>query len=303
MMSSPVQILARNLQAIATGPSGDGANVFLLEEAEGNLLQELWVDNQPVIKTFVTSGAKENTPAVYLTNEAERYIFFLDNTNQLRCVTYDENDEEWDDAPFNDVFGGIEVYENTRLSGFSNPSGMMIVFETQPGQLATLVGRDGQWKVTGAVPAKVEPGAAHTTVDGPNKLDIFCFGHDSQILHLVQDHNSGSWDASVVENSRLEAPLARIAAFPKEDALTFDLVILLSNSQMIWIEAGGAKTDLGVVDGTKLIPPTAAECSLFLPPRYISQFANSGFVNTGYITYNNYYMGQPSQGIPAWGRF
>ncbi|OJJ82611.1 uncharacterized protein ASPGLDRAFT_48709 [Aspergillus glaucus CBS 516.65] len=76
-MSSPIQILARNLHAAATAPSEDGEGVYLVHEDEGSLSQQLWVDNEPGMNTFITEGIKANTPVLYLVNQNEVNLFAM----------------------------------------------------------------------------------------------------------------------------------------------------------------------------------------------------------------------------------
>ncbi|RFU80607.1 hypothetical protein TARUN_1562 [Trichoderma arundinaceum] len=156
-MSSLLQALARSIQAAANAPSEDGQNIYLLEEDSGSLLQHLWAGDEPGTKTFVTDGTKTHTPVVYLVNNTDRYVFFLDQQNHLKSVAYNEESKEWDPAPFNDTLSSIEVYENTRLSGFSSPWGMIMFFEAESGQLSTLVGHDGQWKGTETLSIQLKP--------------------------------------------------------------------------------------------------------------------------------------------------
>ncbi|KAL7932154.1 hypothetical protein V8C35DRAFT_329155 [Trichoderma chlorosporum] len=293
-MSSPLQALARSIQAAASAPSEDGQNIYLVEEDSGSLLQQLWVGDEPGTKTFVTDEVKANTPVVYLVNKAERYIFFLDDENHLKCVSYDEESEEWGPAPFNDTLSSIEVQENTRFSGFSNPWGMMIFFEANSGQLSTLVGHDGQWKVTETLPTQVKPGAAHVAFEGQDKLNLFCFGADDKILHVVRDHATGSWHSSVLKEMQLEALPSRILASPSEthDSL-FDIYVMLSNSKLIEIGADSTESDLGVIKGSTLIPSTAAECCIIRGVGVListllgNPYACHGntYINTGNINY------------------
>ncbi|KAF2965994.1 hypothetical protein GQX73_g7584 [Xylaria multiplex] len=256
-MTSPIQILARNMEAAATAPSEDDENVYLLEESEGELVQQLWVNNEPKIKTLVTEGVMKNTPALYLIDKSralpKRLIFFLDDSQHFKCVEYNEDDEEWEDTPFSDELSKIDVHPTTQMSGVSNEWGMMIILETKPGRLEVLVGSENKWLIIGTIPIQTSPGAAHMVLDYQEKIHLFCFGNDDQIHHLIQPYGEQGWKASIVKNSKLEVAPSRIVAFPREDESSFDLYILLSNSQLIRIEFEGDKTDLGVASAPQWV--------------------------------------------------
>ena len=70
-MSSVVQVLTRSLHAAAAAPTEDGEHVYLIEESDGNLVQEKWVNDESEGKNYVTDGVKPNSPALYLEYQSE----------------------------------------------------------------------------------------------------------------------------------------------------------------------------------------------------------------------------------------
>jgi len=264
-MTETLQNLVRGLLAAGVAPTEEGTSgLYLLNEEDGDLMQQLWTANGPGKQTCIASGVKGDSPALDLKVDNEHLVFFLDDLSTLACRRYDSEEDEWEEYHLSDV-QGIKAHFKSRLAGcLTYDGGAIIVFQTPTNQLQAIVKKRGSWCKGETISATASPGtplhAVSIRLEDSETVQLTYVGSENSIHRHVKHYSTGSWEDRVIENSKFEKPITHLAVVFGEKLQQF----VLSDSELVLLDENGARTGLGNVVNKKLIPPTDAECCLGL---------------------------------------
>ncbi|PYH90172.1 hypothetical protein BO71DRAFT_487364 [Aspergillus ellipticus CBS 707.79] len=243
-MSSRLQHPVRNLQSLAIAPSEDGKGVCILEQDDDDdLIQETLTASGYGRRQCVVRNAKPGTSAVYLVNDEERLVFYLDENGCLCYSQYDAEEDEWSEEEMEELCDSISIHPDSRLSGFCRDGEIRLVYQTPSLKFAVLVRQDDEWVVKEEVPVKASLGAPHYSLDAGDSMHLFYARKDGQLGRCIESDGQLHFTDRIIEGSQFDSPISRFLVLPtdQEEAV-----------------------DLGVIDGKKLIPTTKEECAIII---------------------------------------
>jgi len=277
-MSEVLKSLVRELLAAGSAPAQKEGEVYLFNEEDGDLMQQLWTTSGPGKQTCIASGVKSDSPALDLIVDEEHLVFFVDNSSTLSCRRYNSEEQEWEEYPLGHI-QQIAAHSQSKLSGCLTTDGAIVFFQSPTNQLQAIVKKGGLWCKGESIVADASSGTPHRAACIPiggseQKLQLAYADNENRVHIHSKNKSSGSWEDQVVENAKFETLITHLTVQPKEDG-KFEMLVL-SDSKLVWMDETGKRTELGKVVENKFIPLTDAECIISL-----------GYFRMGNINYGN----------------
>jgi len=256
-MSETLKSLVRSLLAAGTAVSEDGNGGYLLYERDGKLMQQLHTATGGGEVSRIASGVRKDTPALCLVgDDGERLAFCFDQSDLLRCFSYDEEEEEW--IPEN--FGNIQItgHAKSQLSGCVDSNGMTIFFQNPINQLQSIHGKGSTWEIAETVPGRPAAGTGHSVIDTGEDLNLIYMGEDKNIHHQIKRADTATWEGHVVPNSTFDTLTSRLLVLELEQVGAFEIYAVAGRS-VVRVNTTGERVSLGKIDGKEFVPETKEE--------------------------------------------
>ncbi|KAI1207623.1 uncharacterized protein F4807DRAFT_433967 [Annulohypoxylon truncatum] len=256
-----VQDLARSLVAVgSTKVSDDGDDgIYTLSVRDGYLVEKHWLGDTIQNENVIASDANDNATASYLLTMETRLVIFIDQDHAIRCYSYDDDIEEWEEVPLASV-RGIETSPDSKVSAIVGlDGGLAISYQDANGCLAVIINAGGEeWKTFRHLQGKPMLGTPQVLEVIDDTMYLFYVERDVGISYLAFDPHAGAWQANSVPNTKFDTIIDNFIVVKDFDTGNFQSYILTGGS--LWSVNGEEKTFLGNV-GTngKLIPSDNAQ--------------------------------------------
>lgn len=233
-------------------------------------------------------------------------VFYLNATNQL-AFSFSE-DGEWEEGELDGLSQPVAVHPQTQLSGLVNGDQIWVFFQTPAGHLAAVVQQMGQWSLTGSISADMAPRAPHMALADsadPNHVHVFSLTNRNEICYTQGSFTTSHWRSkfifptgcpplipsihakgdlpnyppanppgqssdSHVHGAHFDGPISRFLVIPSEHPGRFTVYAATAASKLIEISHEGALTELGTIEGGRLVLPTRAESTLIININFLS---------------------------------
>ncbi|KAF3059215.1 cytochrome c oxidase assembly protein [Daldinia childiae] len=247
-----VQELARSLVSAGSIklPGDEGEGIYVLSVRDGDLVEKYWVGESVEDENVIASGVRNDTSASYLPSSEQmpRLVIFIDQENSVRCYAYEEDMEEWEETPLGDKWN-ITTSPKSKLSAIMGPEGEMVVsYQDETDHLAVIMSAgENEWTSFGPLEGDPIVGTPQCLEIINNKLHLFYVEKGSGIGYLVFNSSTGSWKASVLENTKFNTVIDNFIV--AEDPETSSLQSYFLTDGSLWNVSGGKeKTFLGEVN-------------------------------------------------------
>jgi hypothetical protein len=246
------QLLVRSLVSAGSAKAPEGEEgTYMLEVADGYLVEKLWVGGHTTSETPISSDVRDNTSGVYLFPRGGdiRLVFFINNDNIVECFSFNEEvSPDWEDTNFSQNVHLVTGPESKLGAVLTSEGGMILAFQDAAGRLITVVRNPskGPDESLGLPAVEARTGTPLRLLGIESKLHLFYIGTDGNVHALVRDLESGTWTDGIVENTNFDEPINRFDVTVDSETNS-PLFCLLVGDQAWLVDKGKGKTRLGEV--------------------------------------------------------
>ncbi|OJD29542.1 uncharacterized protein BKCO1_7800038 [Diplodia corticola] len=231
---------------------------YITKEDEGNLIEQKFIDTDLVDEIFMTSGVKPDTAAVYVDRNdtvAEfSSLVYVTQTNDLGCIqrisSPDDNDPVWAKVPLTDI-GRVAIHGESRIAGANSADGALMFFQQPDGSVRSIFYDDEtkEWMESDCVPETAQaayPGTTLCVMELQDALGVFYLTKERTVSGQLQDHRTGEWAESVMDNSFFEGGISSFIVIQDGESTTLRAYVRAADV-LIHLDGSGKRTKLGRV--------------------------------------------------------
>jgi hypothetical protein len=251
---------AQELRGKANESEAKGTYLLYVDQESFKLTTKLWNGEKKFGRqSFVADGVRPTSTAPYILTPTTQLILCISTDNELRALSYSDDDDEWVDEdmsikthPESKVEGTIDANEHVR-----------VVFQDPSNRLVLLDRADESWTPT-ILPADPMVGSP-IGITIIHKMFIFYISGKDNCMHYVAPEGDGGWKDKVFASCKFEGVLKpkRLMITLNMDNHTFEVYVLTEKNALLKITSDGENDGLKVLgkvdDKGDFVPGDSAE--------------------------------------------
>ncbi|KAL7909355.1 hypothetical protein GGI35DRAFT_449662 [Trichoderma velutinum] len=256
-MSLSIRDLVRILCAGGSFVSGvHEAGFYIIAEDKNELSELRWVGSQLASETLIGSGARDKSPAIYVTRDDNRSVFCVGENNALKLFTLED---EWQEVRLSKN-EEISIHPLSKLSGSVHGNDSLVFFEDTAGHLRGVnIHENGNWEFLPFAPVNSVLGSPHFTQVRDNTVFLSYVHQDGSIHQRTIDVITNSHIDVVVKGTEFgNEPVMSFILGPLNDS-DFQVIALTKKEQLVSIDGEGKVNPIGNINEKGVYTPSTSE--------------------------------------------
>ncbi|KAL6834214.1 hypothetical protein J3E69DRAFT_326287 [Trichoderma sp. SZMC 28015] len=256
-MSLSIRDLVRILCAGGSFVSGvHEAGFYIIAEDKNELSELRWVGSQLASETFIGSGVRHKSPAVYVTRDNNRSVYCAGENNALKCFTLRD---EWQEIRLNNN-EEIILHPLSKLSGSVHGNDSLVFFDDKAGHLRGVrIQESGNWEFLPFAPVESVPGSPHFTQVRDNTVFLSYVHHDGYIHQLAIDVITNNRADLVVKGTEFANDPATSFILGILNDSDFQVIALTKEEQLVSVDGNGKRSPIGSINEKGIYTPSTSE--------------------------------------------
>ncbi|KAH8587494.1 hypothetical protein B0O99DRAFT_641527 [Bisporella sp. PMI_857] len=251
------QLLTRCLLAAAGAiDKGKGYLAYVAyEEKDHKLVEKVWSGHKFNQSPLIASDLKKGTPASYGLEADKHLVFYVNESNILKCKEFDAEEDDWNPVSLGEE-ENLSVHPESRLSSCFTSDGLWVFFHDSTGDFRCLVKRNELCGKPEQVPAQPPMNTPHSASVYDEKLHLFYMSEDNALHYQSKEHDNGAWEDPVMVTAKLNDVVLNFMV--ARDDRGFE-AYFLTGSTLLLVGPSKKIVMLGDIEGNKFIPADDAE--------------------------------------------
>ncbi|KAF3075123.1 hypothetical protein CFAM422_003062 [Trichoderma lentiforme] len=260
-MSLSIRDLVRILCAGGSFVSGvHEAGFYIIAEDKNELSELRWVGSQLASETFIGSGVRHKSPAVYVTRDfnspPQRSVFCVGENNALKCFTLGD---EWQEIKLSNR-EEIILHPLSKLSGSVHGNDSLVFFDDKAGHLRGVrIQESGNWELLPFAPVDSVPGSPHFTQVRDNTVYLSYIHQDGCIYQRAIDVITNNHTDRVVKGTEFANDPATSFVLGILNDSDFQVIALTEKEQLVSIDNEGKVSPIGSINEKGVFTPSTSE--------------------------------------------
>ncbi|KKP00155.1 hypothetical protein THAR02_07739 [Trichoderma harzianum] len=256
-MSLSIRDLVRILCAGGSFVSGvHEAGFYIIAEDKNELSELRWVGSQLASETFIGSGVRNKSPAVYVTRDNYRSVFCVGENNALKCFTLGD---EWQEIKLSNR-EEIILHPLSKLSGSVHGNDSLVFFDDKAGHLRGFrIQESGNWELLPFAPVDSVPGSPHFTQVRDNTVFLSYVHQDGYIHQRAIDVITNNYTDLVVKGTEFANDPANSFILGVLHDSDFQVIALTKEEQLVSVDGEGKRNTIGSISEKGVYTPSTSE--------------------------------------------
>ncbi|KAL7800584.1 hypothetical protein V8C43DRAFT_274318 [Trichoderma afarasin] len=256
-MSLSIKDLVRILCAGGSFVSGvHEAGFYIIAEDKNELSELRWVGSHLASETFIGSGVRHKSPAVYVTRDNNRSVYCVGENNALKCFTLGV---EWREIRLSNN-EEIILHPLSKLSGSVHGNDSLVFFDDKAGHLRGVrIHESGNWEPLPFAPVDSVPGSPHFTQVRDNTVFLSYVHEDGCIHQRAIDVITNNHTDLIVKGTEFanDPATSFILGVPHDS--DFQVIALTKEEQLVSVDGEGKRNTIGSINEKGVYTPSTSE--------------------------------------------